>query len=221
MRRFEEEFLVLNNTLLDMGGKVAQSVHRSVLAFVERSGDYARQVTHDEAYIDECDIQIDAMAASLIAREQPVASDMRMVIAAIKISTDLERMGDLANSIAVRAITLMDYPELHPAIVLTDIAALVESMVLRSLDAFVRRDAQIAYEVLASDNGVDAMRASIQRQVVELMRRDPGTIERALAHLISARSLERIGDHARNIAEGVIYLVEGIDVRHRTPATTQ
>ena len=221
MRRFEEEFLILNKTLLDMGGTVAQSVHRSVLAFVERKAEYAHQVTRDETAVDEWDIRIDAMAASLIAREQPVASDMRLVIAAIKISTDLERMGDLALSIAGRAISLMDYPELHPPIVLTDIAGLVESMVLRSLDAFVRRDAQMAHAVLASDNGVDAMRAAIQRQVVELMRRDPGSIERALAHLITARSLERIGDHARNIAEGVIYLVEGVDVRHKTPAVSQ
>jgi len=221
LRRFEEEFVILNKTLLDMGGTVAQSVHRSVLAFVERKADYAHQVKHDEAAVDQWDIQIDSMAASLIAREQPVASDMRLVIAAIKISTDLERMGDLALSIAARAISLMDYPELHPAIVLTDIAALVESMVLRSLDAFVRRDAELAHAVLASDNGVDAMRAAIQRQVVEIMRRDPGTIERALAHLITARSLERIGDHARNIAEGVIYLVQGVDVRHKTAAVSQ
>ena len=217
MRRFEEEFTGLNNTLLDMGGMVAQSVHRSVLALVERNADYAYQVRRDEIAVDECDIRIDAMVASLIAREQPVASDMRLVVAAIKISTDLERMGDLAVSIAARALTLMDYPELYPSIVLTGIAGLVESMVLRSLDAFVRRDAQVAHEVLASDHGVDAMRAGIQRQVVELMRRDPDTIERALAHLIAARSLERIGDHARNIAEGVIYLVQGIDVRHQAP----
>jgi phosphate transport system protein len=217
LRRFEEEFVGLNNALLDMGGMVAQSVHRSVLALVERNADYARQVEKDEIAVDDCDIRIDAMVASLIAREQPVASDMRLVLAAIKISTDLERMGDLAVSIAARGLTLMDYPELHPRIVLTDIAGLVESMVLRSLDAFVRRDAQVAYQVLASDHGVDAMRAGIQRQVVELMRRDPGTIERALAHLIAARSLERIGDHARNIAEGVIYLVQGIDVRHQAP----
>jgi phosphate transport system protein len=220
LRRFEEEFIVLNNALLDMGGMVAQSVHRSVLALVERKADYAHQVTRDEIAIDECDIRIDSMVASLIAREQPVASDMRLVVAAIKISTDLERMGDLALSIADRAISLLDYPELHPPIVLTGIAGLVESMVLRSLDAFVRRDTKVAHEVLTSDHGVDAMRAAIQREAVDLMRRNPDTIERALAHLIAARSLERIADHARNIAEGVIYLVEGVDVRHRAAATT-
>lgn len=218
MRRFEEEFLILNNTLLQMGSMVAQSIHRGVLAFVERKEDPAHQVLRDETQIDEWDIKIDAMAASLIALEQPVASDMRLVVAAIKISTDLERMGDLAVSIAARAITLMGQPPLRTPIVLTDIASLVESMVLRSLDAFVRRDAALANEVLASDNGVDNMRAAIHRQVIEMMRREPDSIERALDHLITARSLERIGDHARNIAEGVIYLVQGIDVRHQPAA---
>jgi phosphate transport system protein len=161
------------------------------------------------------------MASTLIALEQPVASDMRLVIAAIKISTDLERMGDLAVNIATRALSLMDHPELHPSIGLAEIAGLVESMVLRSLDAFVRRDAQVAQAVLTSDHGVDALRAGIQRDVVELMRRDPTAIERALDHLIAARSLERIGDHARNIAEGVIYLVQGVDVRHQPAGMMQ
>jgi phosphate transport system protein len=218
LRRFEEEFAGLNNALLDMGGMVAQSVHRSVLSLVERKADYAYQVMRDETAIDECDIRIDAMVASLIAREQPVASDMRLVVAAIKISTDLERMGDLSVAIAARGLSLMGLPELHTPIILTDIAGLVESMVLRCLDAFVRRDAREAREVLASDNGVDAMRAAIQHQVIGMMKQDPATIERALDHLIAARSLERIGDHARNIAEGVIYLVQGVDVRHQPAA---
>jgi phosphate transport system protein len=218
LRRFEEEFIILNNELLDMGGMVAQSVHRGVLALVERNAEDAYQVMRDESAIDDCDIRIDAMAASLIALEQPVAGDMRLVVAAIKISTDLERMGDLAVNIANRGLSLMAQPELHTPIDLIEIAGLVESMVLRSLDAFVRRDAKVAYAVLASDNGVDAMRVEIQRQVVALMRSDPESIERALDHLVAARSLERIGDHARNISEGVIYLVQGIDIRHRPAA---
>jgi phosphate transport system protein len=218
LRRFEEEFVGLNNILLDMGGMVAQSVHRSVLALVERNADYAYQVMRDETAIDECDIRIDAMVASLIAREQPVASDMRLVVAAIKISTDLERMGDLSVAIAGRAMTLMGLPALHAPVILTDIAGLVESMVLRCLDAFVRRDAHEAREVLTSGNGVNAMRAAIQHQVIGMMKHDPATIERVLDHLIAARSLERIGDHARNIAEGVIYLVQGVDVRHQPAA---
>lgn len=218
MRRFEEEFATLNSALLDMGGMVARSVHRGVLALVERNAEFAYEVMRDETDIDQIDLRVSSLAATLIAREQPVAGDMRLVVSAIKISTDLERMGDLAVNVASRALSLMSQPELKTPIVLTELAGLVQSMVLRSLDAFVRRDAFLADQVLASDNGVDEMRAAIQRQTIEMMRTDPDSIERALDHLIAARSLERIGDHARNIAEDVIYLVRGIDVRHRSAA---
>ena len=220
MRRFEEEFGELNHSLLEMGALVAQSIHRGVLALVERSEDYAHQVMRDEALIDECDVRIDSMAASLIAREQPVASDMRLVVAAIRISTDLERMGDLAVNVASRGLSLMRQPQLSTPVDLTGIANLVESMVLRSLDAFVRRDARLAQDVLTSDGAVDAMRNGIQCLVVDIMQRDSASIERALDHLIIARSLERVADHAKNIAEGVIFLVRGIDVRHKTAALT-
>jgi phosphate transport system protein len=218
LRRFEEEFAALNSALLDMGGMVARSVHRGVLALVERNAEFAYEVMRDETDIDQIDLRVSSLAATLIAREQPVAGDMRLVVSAIKISTDLERMGDLAVNVASRALSLMSQPELKTPIVLTELAGLVQSMVLRSLDAFVRRDAFLADQVLASDNGVDEMRAAIQRQTIEMMRTDPDSIERALDHLIAARSLERIGDHARNIAEDVIYLVRGIDVRHRSAA---
>ena len=218
MRRFEEEFASLNTALLDMGGMVARSVHRGVLALVERNAEFAYDVMRDETEIDQIDLRIASLAATLIAREQPVAGDMRLVVSAIKICTDLERMGDLAVNVASRALSLMSQPELKHPIVLTELAGLVQSMVLRSLDAFVRRDAFLADQVLASDNGVDEMRADIQHQTIEMMRTDPDSIERALDHLIAARSLERIGDHARNIAEDVIYLVRGIDVRHRSAA---
>jgi len=218
LRRFEEEFASLNTALLDMGGMVARSVHRGVLALVERNAEFAYDVMRDETEIDQIDLRIASLAATLIAREQPVAGDMRLVVSAIKICTDLERMGDLAVNVASRALSLMSQPELKHPIVLTELAGLVQSMVLRSLDAFVRRDAFLADQVLASDNGVDEMRADIQHQTIEMMRTDPDSIERALDHLIAARSLERIGDHARNIAEDVIYLVRGIDVRHRSAA---
>ena len=218
LRRFEEEFASLNTALLDMGEMVARSVHRGVLALVERNAEFAYDVMRDETEIDQIDLRIASLAATLIAREQPVAGDMRLVVSAIKICTDLERMGDLAVNVASRALSLMSQPELKHPIVLTELAGLVQSMVLRSLDAFVRRDAFLADQVLASDNGVDEMRADIQHQTIEMMRTDPDSIERALDHLIAARSLERIGDHARNIAEDVIYLVRGIDVRHRSAA---
>ena len=215
MRPFEEEFQLLNDTLLEMGSLVAQSVHRSVFSLIERNEDYAHQVIRDESRIDQMEIQIDDCAASLIVREQPVARDMRFVVVAIKINTDLERMGDLAMNIVERALTLMKQPPLPEAVNFADMANVVESMVLGSLDAFVKRDAQVAHRILSSDDAVDQLRNSIQSQLVAMMQRDSSTVPQALDYLIIARSLERIGDHATNIAEDVIFLAQGVDVRHQ------
>jgi phosphate transport system protein len=215
LRPFEEEFQLLNDTLLEMGSLVAQSVHRSVFSLVERNEDFAHQVIRDESRIDQMEIQIDDCAASLIVREQPVARDMRFVVVAIKINTDLERMGDLAVNIVERALGLMKQPPLPEPVNFADMANVVESMVLGSLDAFVKRDPQVAHRILSSDDAVDKLRNSIQNQLVALMQRDPSTVPQALDYLIIARSLERIADHATNIAEDVIFLAQGVDVRHQ------
>lgn len=215
MRPFEEDFKLLNDTLLEMGALVAHSIQRSVLSLVEKNEDYAHQVIRDESRVDQMEIKVDDMVTSLIVREQPVARDMRLVVSAIKITTDLERMGDLAVHIAERALSLMAQPPLPDSIDFGDLANLVESMVLGSLDSFVKRDAQNARAILAADDAVDKSRNRIQHQLVELMQRDTETISRALDYLIVARKLERIGDHATNIAEDVIFLAQGVDVRHR------
>jgi len=215
LRPFEEEFQLLNDTLLEMGSLVAQSVHRSVFSLIERNEDYAHQVIRDESRIDQMEIQIDDCAAGLIVREQPVARDMRFVVVAIKINTDLERMGDLAMNIVERALTLMKQPPLPEFINFADMANLVESMVLGSLDAFVKRDAQVAHRILSSDDSVDKLRNAIQTQLMAMMQRDCSTVAQAIDYLIIARSLERIADHATNIAEDVIFLAQGIDVRHQ------
>src|ERR1700691_5682437 len=215
MRPFEEELQSLNDTLQDMGALVAHAVQRSVLSLVEKNEDYAHQVIRDESRIDQMEIQIDEKITSLIVREQPVARDMRLVVSAIKISTDLERMGDLAVHIAERSLSLMAQAPLPETVELGEITGIVESMVLGSLDSFDKRDAQIARGILESDNAVDRARTNIQRQVTDMMQRDTETICRALDYLIIARKLERIGDHATNIAEDVIFLAQGVDVRHR------
>jgi phosphate transport system protein len=218
LRPFEEEFHRLNDMLQEMGALVAHSMHRSVRSLVEKNEDFAHQVIRDEARVDQAEIQIDDQAASLIVRDQPVARDMRLVVAAFKISTDLERMGDLSVHIAERALSLMTQPQLPEPVDLGNLSSLVESMVLGSLDAFVKRDAQIARGVLDSDDAVDKARTDIQHQLIELMQRDPSTITRAIEYLTVARKLERIGDHATNIAEDVIFLAQGVDVRPRTAA---
>jgi phosphate transport system protein len=214
LRPFEDEFKLLNDTLQDMGALVAHSIQRSVLAIVEKNEDYAHQVIRDESRVDQMEVQIDEMVTSLIVRDQPVARDMRLVVSAIKISTDLERMGDLAVHVAERALSLMAQPPLPEPVNYGELANLVESMVLGSLDSFVKRDAQAARAILETDDAVDKARNGIQRQLTNLMQNDATTVLRALDYLIVARKLERIADHATNIAEDVIFLAQGIDVRH-------
>jgi len=215
MRPFEEEFKTLNEALREMGALVAQSVHRSVLSLVEKNEDYAHQVLRDEARIDQLEIQIDDLVAGIIARDAPVARDMRFVVGAIKINTDLERMGDMAVGIVERSLASLRQPQLQVQVNFTEIANLVESMVLTSLDAFVKRDAAMARGVLTSDDAVDKLRNTIAHDMIELMKVDPSSIERALDCILIARRLERIADHATNIAEDVIFMVKGIDVRHQ------
>ena len=141
---------------------------------------------------------------------------MRFLIVAIKINHDLERMGDLAANNAQRALALMEEQPVKPLIDIPRMAQLAESMVGQSLDAFVKRDAELARAVLANDDGVDGLRDSIYEELVRFMQDDPQTVSRALSLLFVARNLERIADHATNIAEDVLFLVEGIDVRHHT-----
>jgi phosphate transport system protein len=218
MRPFEEEFELLNNTLLEMGAVVAHSIHRSVYSLIERNSDYAHQVLRDEGRVDQMEIQIDDLATSLIVREQPVARDMRFVVVAIKINTDLERMGDLAVSIVERALAVMNRP-VPQEIDFAEISSLVESMVLGALDSFIKRDVDKAHGILAADDAVDAARHKIREQVIEIIRKDPASASDAIDYLTIARNLERIADHATNVAEDVIFLVQGVDIRHRTPAT--
>jgi phosphate transport system protein len=197
-----------------MGALVAESVHRSVLSLEEKNEDYAHQVLRDESRIDQMEIQIDDMATSLIVRDQPVASDMRFVVTAIKIDTDLERMGDLAVNIVERSLSLMRQQDIPGPVSFRELAGLVESMVLGCLEAFVQRDAEKARSILHSDDVVDKLRNDLNRQMVALMQSDPSYIQRAMDHIFIARSLERIADHATNVAEDVIFMVQGVDVRH-------
>ncbi len=199
-----------------MGALVAQSIHRSVLSLVEKNEDYAHQVLRDESRIDQLEIQIDDLATSIIVREAPVASDMRFVVVAIKINTDLERMGDMAVGIVERSLSLMRAPRIQTHINFGEIANMVEQMVLTSLDSFVKRDAELARSVITSDDAVDKLRNGVTREMIEVMKKDPASVEAAVDYLLIARRLERIADHATNIAEDVIFMVKGIDVRHRT-----
>jgi len=215
LRHFSIELDALHQRLLQMGGLVESSIRKSIRSLVDRDRNMADQVFQEEERINQLEIEIDNLGTRLLALHQPVARDLRFLTAALKINTDLERMGDLAVNITERAISLMAVPPIRPLIDIPKMASLVEAMLLRSLDAFVNNDAGIARAVLVSDDEVDALRDAIYKELVTFMQQDPTVVQCAVDLMFVARDLERIADHATNIAEDVVYLVQGIDVRHR------
>lgn len=218
MRHFAIELDELNESLLAMGAMVESSIHCSVQALVERDERLALRVIEDERKVNQMELDIDARVTRLLALNQPVARDLRLLIMALKINTDLERMGDLAANIAERAIALISIPAIEFLVDTPRLASLVEDMLHRSLDAFVKRDADLAAKVLPADDEVDAQRDGIYSELVSVMRVDSAVVEAAINLMFVARNLERIADHATNIAEDVIFLVRGVDVRHNAIA---
>ena len=201
-----------------MGGLVESSIHESVLTLVERNASHAEVVWQNEARINHFEIEIDDRATALLALQQPMARDLRFITAVIKINTDLERMGDLAVNIVQRSVELIKFPEIKPLIDIPAMAKLAEAMVRKSLDAFVQRDAGLARTVLLSDDDVDRLRTSVYRDLIELMQHDPAIIPQGVDLILISRHLERIADHATNIAEDTLFSVKGIDVRHHSEA---
>jgi len=218
MRHFQEELDDLKGRLLEMGGLVESAIYRSVAAVIEKDVDQAQQVLKNEARINQMEIVVDELATRLLATQQPMASDMRFLTAAIKINNDLERMGDLAVNIVERALSLMHESVIRPAIDIPKMAKLTESMVHKSLDAFVRADAELARNVLLSDDAVDELRDIVYEELVKFMQLDPSNVRPGVNLMFVARSLERLADHATNIAEDVLFLVRGVDVRHHAEA---
>ena len=219
MRHFERELEQLKGKLLEMSALVESAIYRSVQGLVEKNQGLAEQVLQNESRINQLEIEVDDMAISLLALQAPLAADLRLVTAAIKINNDLERMGDLSASIAQSAIALMREPVIRPLIDIPHIAGLAQSMVRKALDAFVNRDAELARSVLASDDAVDNMRTASYHELISFMEKNPEGISQALYLLSTVRNLERVADHATNIAEDVLYLVKGIDVRHHNERT--
>ena len=214
MLHFREELEELQSKLLEMGGLVEASIHNSIYALVERDEDRAKEVMWGEAQINQKEIEIDELATRMLALFQPMARDLRFITAVIKMNNDLERMGDLAVNITERALTLMKEPVLRPLIDIPRMAELSEGMVRRSLDAFARGDAEMARDVLLADDEVDRLRDAVYNELTQFMQEERTTIQRAIALMFIAQNLERIADHATNIAEDVLFLVKGIDVRH-------
>ena len=221
MVHFREELDELQARLLEMAGLVESAIHQSVNALVQRDEEAAKEVLWKEALINQKDIEIDEFATRLLALYQPMARDMRFLTAVIKINGDLERMGDLAVNITERAMQLMHDTPVKPLIDIPKMASLAETMVRKSLDALVKRDEALARSVLISDDEVDSLRDAVYKELVAFMQEESTTIPRAVDLMFIAHNLERVADHATNIAEDVLFLIKGIDVRHHAEVREQ
>jgi phosphate transport system protein len=211
---FEEELQVLKHRLLNMGALVEERVHQAIMSLIERRPEGTDRIIQGDQDVNDLQIEIDDRCLKLLALQQPMASDLRLITAAMKINSDLERIGDQAVNIAENAARVLAHPPLKPLLDLPHMAEIAQRMTRDSLDAFVRRDAELARAILARDDEVDQLKDQVFRVLLTYMMADPATIERALGLILVSRNLERIADHATNIAEDVIFLVEAKDVRH-------
>ncbi len=211
---FDEELKKLKETILKMGALVESAIRDSIRSLVDRENELAKALIERDHQINAFDVEIDEECIRLIALRQPMAGDLRFITTAMKITTDLERMGDLAVNIAERAIELNEEPILKPYIDIPKMSQIAQGMTRDSLDAFVRRDKKLAMDVIMRDDEVDDLKHEVLRELLFFMVQDPTTTSRAMKISFVAQYLERIADHATNIAEMVIYLVEGKIIRH-------
>jgi phosphate transport system protein len=211
---FEEDLQALKQRLLTMGALVEERAHQAIGALIHRRVDESEAVIAADKEVNDLQIEIDDRCLKLLALQQPMATDLRLITSAMKINADLERIGDQAVNIAENTIKLLPQPPLKPLIDIPRMADIAEKMTRDALDAFVRKDAELARSVLRRDDEVDQLKDQVFRELLTYMMADPGTIQRALALILISRNVERIADHATNIAEDVIFLVEAKDVRH-------
>lgn len=214
-RHFDEELKQLRDRLLAMGGASEQIVGKAVKALVERNLSLAQEVLREDTVINQMEVEIEDLCLNLMARYQPEAKDLRTVAMIFKIVNDLERVGDQAVNIAERTVDLLKEPLLKPLIDIPRMAALAQQMLKDALDAFVNHDTEMARDVCRRDEQVDHLNDQIYKELLVFMTQDPKTIIRAMDLILVGRHLERVADHATNIAEDVYYLVKGTTIKHR------
>jgi len=214
VRHFQEELEALQARLLEMGGLAEERVRAAVQGLMSRDVALIDKVLYGDEPINELHIEVDKRCFRLLALYQPMATDLRAIVAAVKINTDLERVGDLAINIAEAAQRYVAHPPVKKLIDIPRMANIAQSMLRDALDAFVRRDTALAQSVLNEDDALDSLKTQIFRELLTYMLADPATIEPALDLILVSRHLERIGDHATNVAEDVIFMVSARDVRH-------
>ena len=214
-RHFDEELKGLHKEVLSMGIMAQEAIYKSIEALKNRDKALAEEVINTDNKVDELELIIDERCIDLIARHQPMAGDLRFITTGMKINAELERIADLAVDIAQRVLELVNKPLLKPLIDIPKLSAIAQNMVRDSIDAFVNKDVNLAKKVVLSDSEADKLRNSVQDELInDYMAKDVKTAERAVALLLIARYLERICDHTTNIAEDVIYMVEGKVVKH-------
>jgi len=216
-RYFHEELEQVKEKVLRLGSIVEIMVENAVTSLVDRDSRLAEDTIAADERADHLEVEIDEDCVRMLALFQPTAGDLRFVTTAMKVSTDLERMADQAVNISQRALELNEESQLKPYIDIPIMSQLSQKMLRECLDAFVRKDVALAREVIEADNKVDALKNQVFRELLTFMMGDTSTIPRAIGLLLVSRHLERVADHATNIAEMVIFLVEGKNVRHVTP----
>ncbi|MBK6517757.1 MAG: phosphate signaling complex protein PhoU [Polyangiaceae bacterium] len=213
-KEYEAELVKLREQLLVMGGRVEEMIASSIKALVERDTELAQKTIELDAHVNNAEVRTDELCLRILARRQPVASDLRFITMALKLVVDLERIGDVCVNICERAIELNEEPPLKSLADMPRMTETIQAMVHDALDAFVAGDTEKAQQVIARDRSVDAYYAQTFRELLTYMIEDPRNISRAMCLQAVAKHLERIGDHATNLAEMVVFQVKGKDIRH-------
>jgi phosphate transport system protein len=213
-KQFEEELAEIKNRLLYMGSLVEEMIRQALVALTERNSDLANKIIGDDSLIDDLEKELDEMCLRIIALRQPAAGDLRFIASTMKLVTDMERIADITVNICERVLELNLEPQLKPYLDLPKMGETVQQMVKDSLDAVVKEDVNQAILVMKRDKEIDKFYQQIFRELLTFMMENPLTITRAMRLIFVAKSLERVADHATNIAEQVLFLVRGKDVRH-------
>jgi phosphate transport system protein len=218
---FHEELDALKGRLLEMGGLAEERVRAAVQGLVLREGSLFDKILLGDEPINQLHVEIDDRCFRLLALHQPMATDLRTIVAAVKINTDLERVGDLAVNIAEAGKRYITHPPVKQLVDIPKMGDLAQTMLRDALDAFVKRDTTLAQQVLNEDDRLDSLKTQVFRDLLTYMLRDQATVEPAIDLILVSRHLERIGDHATNVAEDVIFMVSALDVRHHGPAPVE
>jgi phosphate transport system protein len=213
-KKYEEDLRKLREDILYMGGLVEDQIQKAVKSLVDRDSDMANIIIERDHEVNRLDVDIDDLCIRLLALHQPAGRDLRFITTGLKITTDLERIGDMAVNICERALELNQEPQLKPYIDIPRMTQIAQGMIRESLDAFVREDTDLALKVCKDDEQVDQLNSQIFREVITFMIGDPLTINRAMKLASISKYLERIADHATNIAEMVVFMVKGKSIRH-------